>query len=152
MCIKKGKSTLLPRPKLPWFYVLVYVLFYVFSASRPTQMSFKGMPPGQEVQNGHSLREIVRTCCSLGKHNALSYVCWVFLSYSLLMNVAYSLLLSKPDTMPAEKQKQKSNCFSYFTLPSHHFSGEAPHRGNDLPSLEGKDCSHYPLYAHHVTG
>lgn len=103
----------------PWFYVLVYVLFYVFSTSpQPTQLSFRGCHLARRCRmdilfEGSS--GDVR--CSLGKHNALSYVCWVFLSYSLLMNVAYSLLLSKADTMPAEKQKQKSNCFSYCTLP-----------------------------------
>ena len=75
----------------------------------------------------------------------ISHMGWAFLSYSLLMKVAYSLLLSKPGTVPAKRQKQKSNYFSYCTPSPHRFSGEALHRANNLSSLEGKDCSHYPL-------
>lgn len=62
----------------------------------------------------------------------ISRMCWTFLSFSLSMNVAHSPLLSKAGTVPAKKQKQKVNCFSYCTLFPHHFFGEALHRGNSL--------------------
>lgn len=75
----------------------------------------------------------------------ISCTCWTFLSFSLSMNVAYPPLLSKAGTVPAKKQKQKINHFSYCTLFPHRFFGEALHRGNNLFSLKGKYCSHHPL-------
>lgn len=87
---------------------------------------------------------IIRRCCSWGKHNAPSDILYV-LGISFLQFPSETRLLSKPGTVPAERQKQKSICFSYCTPSPHHFSGEALHRGNNISSLEGKDWSHYPL-------
>lgn len=83
--------------------------------------------------------------------NQISPKCCEFLFQNLIMNVAYCPLLSKPGT-EAKEQKQKCNCFFYYTASPHHFSLEALTGEAIFPLLKASTALNTPFCADHVIG